>query len=251
MVLQKKTSKGSEQDLDKLNLNEFHDTLLDLRVDRMKEKVLHGILVDRREINKPAAEVHFDNLSELKGDTLSDAKPDLYYGLGRKQVLKLDPQVLASLDSVIVPSRDRKNPILPNMFVEFKAGELMSAVVYRQACHYGALGARAMQHLVSYGKPELIFDEVARTLTVTFCNGVLDIYAHHLAPSSNPDLPFECYMTHVQGWNMKNSLEEMKNGVRGYRNARNWARDRREMLIRRTNNVLGYRSPAPSEELGD
>lgn len=237
VALGKRVSRTNEGLLNTLRLHRFRRIFAGgLSVDRMKAETFRILAKLPVPNDPPAVGVDLDNFSGLQGNTLATARPDQYYGLYKQRLdsetlADLNP-ILESLNHVIVPSQDERQPILPNLFVEFKAGnELMPTVSLRQACHYGALGARAMQHFKSYGQPGLIFDDTARAFTVTICNGVLDIYTHHLTPSSNPDLPFECHMTHVERWDMKDNLMTLNAGVRAFRHVRVYAATRRKKLI--------------------
>ncbi|KAN0068373.1 hypothetical protein V8E54_013569 [Elaphomyces granulatus] len=238
VALGKQVSQTDEGLLNTLRLDRFRRIFAGgLNVNRMKAETFRILATLHVPGDRPAVGVDLDNFSGLQGNTLATARPDQYYGLYKRHLKPEDltdlGPIIASLNHEIVPSQDDNQPILPNLFVEFKVGnELMPTVSLRQVCHYGALGARAMQHLKSYGQPSLIFDNVASAFTVTICNGVLDIYTHHLTPaSSNPDLPFECHMTHVERWDMKDNLTTLNAGVRAFRHVRVYAKTRRNKLI--------------------
>jgi len=90
----------------------------------------------------------FGNPASLTDGTIVDAKPDFYHGSrpghpGRR--------VRQELGSYVVPSINQGALILPNNSPEGKGPTGTWAVVDRQTCYAGALGARAMQHLQSYG----------------------------------------------------------------------------------------------------
>jgi hypothetical protein len=90
----------------------------------------------------------FANLAALTDGTLVDAQPDFYYGARPDQ---LDPHVQKELKAYIVPSVNDRAPILSNYFTKGKGPDGTRAIAKRQVCYDGALGARAMQHLQSYG----------------------------------------------------------------------------------------------------
>ena len=72
------------------------------------------------------------------------------------------------------PSKNNQCPSIPNFIVEakyaYRYGEGVK-LVQLQACHNGALGARAMHDLRSYGKdPETMYDGNACTISTTYAH---------------------------------------------------------------------------------
>jgi hypothetical protein len=55
-----------------------------------------------------------------------------------------------------------------------------------QATLDGALGARAMHKLQSYGEKEPTYDNNAYTITSTYHDGTLKIYTTHITPPAGP-----------------------------------------------------------------
>ncbi|KAJ4359359.1 hypothetical protein N0V85_009450 [Neurospora sp. IMI 360204] len=104
----------------------------------------------------------FDNLDYLTDGSTGNANPHYYYGARLQQ---LDERVFTELGGIIIPSTQLDQPILPNFFLEVKGPDGSLGVAKRQACYDGALGARGMQHLLSYGSSDLVYDNKDYTLT--------------------------------------------------------------------------------------
>lgn len=93
------------------------------------------------------ADVQFDRIASFdKG--IAFAKPDLYYGAAPDTI---KPRVRRDLGDQIVPSNNSHYPAVPNFFLEGKSDKGRADVAKKQACHDGAIGARAMHSLQNYG----------------------------------------------------------------------------------------------------
>ena len=160
------------------------------------------------------------------------AQPDHYDGICPKHV---DKHTQEELGPYIVPSTDTAAPCLPNFFSEGKGQDGSPAVYKLQACYDGALGERAMNKLLSYNDPEAVQYKIAHTITSTYHGGTLRIYFMHANQASNPRHPIEYRMTQLRGWDMLDSAEKFREGATALRNARDWAKERREELIAMAN----------------
>jgi hypothetical protein len=107
-------------------------------------------------------------------------KPDIFYGARPEQ---LDRQVRRELAGHIIPSTQEDAPMLPNLFLEVKGPDGSLAVAGRQACYDGALGARAMHSLQSFGASEPVYDRNAYTVTSAYHGGTLKMYTTYPAKS--------------------------------------------------------------------
>nr|KMM73034.1 hypothetical protein CPAG_09323 [Coccidioides posadasii RMSCC 3488] len=85
----------------------------------------------------------FGNLAYLTNGTLSQAKPEHFYGARPEQ---LDRQIRKDLSNQIIPSTQDDLATAPNFFLEAKGPDGSLAVATRQACYYGALGPEACIH---------------------------------------------------------------------------------------------------------
>ncbi|OJD25468.1 hypothetical protein ACJ73_03164 [Blastomyces percursus] len=144
-----------------------------------------------------------------KGSRATRAWLDRFYSARPEQ---LNRQIRDELSDTVILSTQDSRPILPNFFLEVKSPEESAAVAKRQACYDGALGARAMQSLQSYREAEPVYDSNAYTITSTYHDGQLKLYSSH----PNPTKLF---------WD----------GAAAYRNARDWAKERRDQFIKAVN----------------
>lgn len=174
----------------------------------------------------------FTNLSPLTDGSIEHAQPDRFYGAHTKQ---LDKRIRDELSGSIIPSTQGNRPILPNFFLEMKGPEASAAVAKRQACYDGALGARAMGSLQSHGKIEPVYDSNAYTIATTYCDGQLKMYTIHPAKPATPRDNPEYVMTQLKSWSMTSDPKTFRKAATWYRNARDWAKDKRDEFIRVTN----------------
>jgi hypothetical protein len=101
------------------------------------------------------------NLDHLTDGTLVPGNPNIYYGTRPE---RLDRLVRDELSDYFIPSTQDDLPIAPNFFLAVKGPDGSGAVAHRQESHNGALGARGMHSLQSYGQEEPVFDNNALQL---------------------------------------------------------------------------------------
>ncbi|KAL5339771.1 hypothetical protein BJX70DRAFT_387775 [Aspergillus crustosus] len=194
----------------------------------------------------------FRNLDALTDGSLAAATPDFYHGIHSEQ---LDHAIRDKLEHKIVPTTNSTRPIVPNFFFEAKGEEGSDAVVKRQACYNGALGARATHALQQFSErdddtndtsstpapPPASHDQKAYTMTTTFKDGSLGLYTTHPAkprsgPSGNSAQRDSDYsMTQVGKWALDGTPETFRDGITAYRNARDLARKYRYRVVKRAN----------------
>ncbi|KAI9040460.1 uncharacterized protein KD926_008283 [Aspergillus affinis] len=141
----------------------------------------------------------------------------------------LDSNICARLNKEIQPSNSH-HLIAPNFFLELYATpDAKPTTARKRACYAGALGARAMQALRRYEKEEEqpLFDHKAYTLSATLHSGMLNLYAHHITDGD----PQNYITTEIAEYNMRSGQDEFQIGITAYRNARDWAKNRRNELI--------------------
>ncbi|KMP10245.1 hypothetical protein CIRG_09926 [Coccidioides immitis RMSCC 2394] len=126
----------------------------------------------------------------------------------------------------------------PNFFLEAKGPDGSLAVAVRQACYNGALGARGIHSLQTYWQDEPIDDNNAYTLTSTYHGGQLKLYTTHINKPGYTDGRSEYIMTQLKGWSMTSDLETFRLGASAYRNARDWAKEKRDQFIQVANERL-------------
>lgn len=176
----------------------------------------------------------FSNLAPLTDGSLAIAKPDHHFGVRPEDVNR---QIRDELNHLIVPSTQSDLAICQNFFLELKGPDGTPAVIRRQACYDGALGARAMQALRCYGqKPS--YDNNAYVITSAYHSGHLEIYATHVTKSTRRDGRPMYIMTLLDSFSMIGSLRAFRQGLTAYRNARDWTKETRNELIEAANELV-------------
>ncbi len=184
-----------------------------------------------------AGDLPFGNLEPLTDGTLVDPKPDFYDGANPAHI---DRRIRTELGSYIIPSTQQQRPALPNFFTEGKGPGGNLDVAKRQACYDGAVGARGVHELRSFGAKdsETLYDNNSYTITSTFHNGTLQLYTMHPAKSKGSESSPEYHMSHLRSFAMIDTAETFRAGAGALRNARDWAKDRRDELIAAANGRL-------------
>ncbi|KAI9747367.1 MAG: hypothetical protein M4579_007481, partial [Chaenotheca gracillima] len=179
-------------------------------------------------------ELPFGNLEPLTDGTLVDAKPDFYDGARPAQIHR---QIRSELGSYITPSTQQQAPALPNFFAEGKGPHGSAAVAKRQACYDGALGARGIHELRSFGveDSETLYDSNAYTITSTYHDGTLKMYTTHPTQPREDKTSPEYYMTQLNTYTLTGTAERFREGASAFRNARDWAKEQRDDLIAAAN----------------
>ncbi|KAK4697541.1 hypothetical protein P7C71_g553, partial [Lecanoromycetidae sp. Uapishka_2] len=186
----------------------------------------------------------FNNFKPLAGDALKLAKPDFWDGV---EAGALKKQVRVDLGEFIIPSTVTPRPILPNFLLEAKGGAGNGLIANQQACYDGALGARAMHQLLSYGKdPSTTYDENAYTITVTYNFFTITFFAHHTTPTTDFEYPAAYHMTPLKCWAIWTDFEQYRQAVIAFRNLRYWANEKRNELIIAANAVEEAYDPSLS-----
>lgn len=181
--------------------------------------------------NIPHSEnLRFGNLKDLTDGSITKAQPDFYDGARPEE---LNKRTREELGSYIVPSTNTAAPCLPNFFTEGKGPKGDMPTCKNQALYDGALGARGIHELRSYIDSKTAHDNNAYAITSTYHSGSgdLTIYCTHPTPSNNPKNPIEYRMTQLRGWKMTDIPETFRQGANALRNARDWAKEKREELI--------------------
>ncbi|KGQ07756.1 hypothetical protein BBAD15_g6917 [Beauveria bassiana D1-5] len=191
----------------------------------------------------------FGNLESITNGTTVDAVPDWYDGSYPRDINRTIRQELCK---TIIPTSHGHAPAAPNFFVEAKAPRGGADVAKRQACLDGAVGARAMHSLKTYGEDEPVYDGNAHAYSSTYHNGQLMLYAHHVTgPTAERERP-EYHMTQLKGYTLTGDRETFVTGATAFRNARDLARRQRETLIQVANaRVLEAQRSAVGEHSGE
>ncbi|KAI9791771.1 MAG: hypothetical protein M1816_003581 [Peltula sp. TS41687] len=201
------------------------------------------------------SQIPFSNLKVLTNGTLVEGNPDHFDGAPRAQIA---PQIREELGSYICPSTNWLDPALPNFFTEGKGPSGSAVVGERQACYDGVLGARGMHQLRTFAT-ENTYDGNAYTITSTYCSsgaGTLRIFASRPIPSTNPNSRLCDYHTCELGaWVLTSTRKQFCEGVAAFRNARDWAKEQRDVVIAAANARLsqmnGHAHTQPQTGLAD
>ena len=177
---------------------------------------------------------YFGNLKDLTDGSITKARPDFYDG---SYPAELHKDIREELGPYIVPSTNTAAPCLPNFFTEGKGPKGLTDVGKLQALHDGALGARGICETQSYIDPETAHDNKAYVITSTYQggSGALKLYTVHRTLSTNPNREYEFRMTQLRGWDMTDNPDTFRQGASALRNARDWAKEKREELIAAAN----------------
>ncbi|MCJ1309516.1 hypothetical protein MMC25_003176 [Agyrium rufum] len=199
---------------------------------QVMESVIPFIEGDTKDAKCISGGIAFSNLANLTDVTLAPGNPDRYYGARPEQLKR---PVRNELSRFIVPTSQDDLPIAPNLFLAGKSKDGSIAVAERQVTYDGALGARGMSELRSYGQGELTHDNEAHTITVIYHAATLRIYTvHRVQPKSSEERP-EYHMNLLNGWLMSGSPTAFLEGITAFRNAVDWAKERRDRLIEDAN----------------
>ena len=182
-----------------------------------------------------SGQIPFTNLEALTDGTIVSGNPDRYYGARPEQ---LSRQIRDLLYRQIVPSTQDSLPMVPNFLMAAKGPDGQMSVVMRQACYDGALGARGMHHLQSYGHSEPIYDNNAYTVTLIYLHGMLRLYTSHLGRSTTPRGRSEYYMHQLRSFAITDSADAFRDAASAYRNARDWAEEKRNAFIDAANSKV-------------
>ena len=186
----------------------------------------------------------FGNIKPLTDGSLVAPKPDLYDGVNP---IMLDKAIREELADVIVPSKVGGNPVVPNFFFEIAGPNSRSEVAELRARYHGAIGARAMHALQSYGKQTPVYDGKAYTFSSVYHRGFLDICAHHLTASAAPGGAPEYLVTQLRSMSLTDDREALIKGVTAFQNCRALAKRWRDEFVQAANTQRLLAEVTPAE----
>jgi hypothetical protein len=191
--------------------------------------------------------LQFTRLNSMTNCATVDPKPDFYDGARLGDIKKC---VREELGPFIIPTGHRMAPVAPNFFLEAKAPQGAVDVAKRQAMQDGAYGARAMHSLQSYSQGKPVYDGYAYTITSTFHagSGSLKLYATH--PTAGPENAPEYHLTQIKGCDLTNDPDAFRQGATTFRNARDWAQEKRDTFITAANERARSTKPGPTRTEG-
>ena len=180
-------------------------------------------------------DILLNNLADLMKGPSHKAKPDIYYGARPEQVHE---KLRNMLNHYIVPSTTDTRPCAPNLFVEVKQLSGTALVMMSQACFGGALGARCIHKLQTFDMEEPSYDNKAYTISVTYQDGQMKIFAHHIAQPNGPGTEPEYYMNLLRPCAITENRKALVRGITAFRNAKDWAESQRNAAIERANALI-------------
>lgn len=214
---------------------------------QVSESVIPTIEGNIKDIRCRSGGIPFTNLNPLTDGTLKPGNPDVYYGARPEQLTR---KICGELGGRIIPSTQHDLPIAPNFFLAVKGRDGSLAVAERQACYDGALGARAMHSLQSYGQEEPVYDK-ASTITSIYHGGTLQMYSSHVARPRNPSGRPEYHMTQLDSFAIIGNRNACVAGLQAYRNGRDWTEKQRNEAIRQANERANpVEAAAPAGDAG-
>lgn len=177
--------------------------------------------------------VLFTKLEKFDKD-LSVPKPDVYDGARPEQI---NSDVRKRLDKHVTPSNATSLPAVPNFFLEGKSAKGRADIAMLQACHDGAVGARAMHSLQNYEVETPIYDGNAYTFTNTYHGGTgtLQMFTTHPTAPTEPGGRPEYHMTQLRSFAMTDTPDRFREGATAFRNARDLSKANRDSFIEQAN----------------
>ncbi|KAF2457425.1 hypothetical protein BDY21DRAFT_343813 [Lineolata rhizophorae] len=220
--------------------------------DEIKDSVLPAMLNAMGASSGARKNVLFTSIEPIT-DGITQAKPHYYYGARPEQIHKKirDPDVPDNLISHIIPSNNDHLPAAPNFFMKAKGPAGSAAEARRQACHDGAIGARAMQSLLSYGQSEPVYDNNAYTISSTYHDGTLKMYGRSVAQPNGPGTRPEYYMHQIDTYGMTGNKKSFLQGATAFKNAQDMTRGHRNAAIARANEMAAQTVEEEEEDDDD
>lgn len=205
---------------------------------------------DGRKQHRHGADHVFNNLEPFD-EELPKPKPDHYDGALPESI---DRRVRRDLGKYIVPCTDTARPAVPNFILEAKGNGGRADVLKRQACHHGALGARAVHQLENYQAIESQYNRHAQSFSSTYHHGTstLALYSHHMTQPEEPGGRPEHHMTQLRSFSMNDTLKSFREGAGAFRNLRDLSQTYRNSAIEHANEAARHAAAdSPSTLLTD
>ncbi|KAL8892299.1 MAG: hypothetical protein Q9215_000812 [Flavoplaca cf. flavocitrina] len=227
--------------------------------------VISGIFAVRKPLPHGLTS-QFNNLESLTGCELVEPMPDWHDGISPSS---LAVTVRNRLENFIVPSTNPSRLCVPNFLFEVKGPDGSITILLRQAMFAGVLGARGVHELRHWLDPHTLDDNKAYTIAATYepVQRNLIFYAihptrsnntAHQALSSTPARYYTYRMTKLKAWMLDSDVDTFNKGMWAFQNARQWAKEQRDLLCAAANLKAESKEPAfmasgsqgSSDELG-
>ena len=192
-----------------------------------------SIIVDTTDISLQK-NLSFENLKDLTNDFITKIQPDFY---DESRSVDLDKRIQEELGPYIVSSTNTVSSCVLNFYTKRKDLNDNTTVCKNQALYDDALRVRKIHELQSYVDSETTYNNNAYTITSTYHDDSSDltIYSTHSTSFKDSQNSIEYCMTQFKEWKMTNISKPFRQEAIALRNARNWAKEKREELIIATN----------------
>lgn len=194
--------------------------------------MIQGEIQPQQRVDGP--DIRMANLANLMNGKDHKAKSDIWYGAS-PDIIDARIRDNTELGKYIVPTTTGSRPCAPTFFAEVKGPGSSSLVMVNQACFDGAVGARGIHKLQTYGQRIPTYDHRAYTITATYLAGTLKMYAHHVDQPNGPGIDVEYYMRQLNSWAL--SGDRLRKGTMAFRNAVGWTEVQRNTAIEHANIV--------------
>lgn len=176
----------------------------------------------------------FQNIRDMTDGNVVKVQPDFYDGV---HYSSLEKNIYTELRPFIRPLVAKITPVVPNFFGVFKGNESSAYEGELLARYSGAIGARGIHRLRSFGveDQETVYDNKAYTISATYYSGLLTLYAHRTIAPSVPGGPDRYRMTRIRKFDLEDGPGAFRKGVAALLNAREWAREIRDKLVAAAN----------------
>ena len=220
----------------------------EVREDEVKDSVIPAMLRVMGSLPSGTKKnILFTNIDPMAAG-ISQAKPDYYDGAQPEQI---HPEVRAELSNHIIPSNHAHLPAVPNFVLETKGPSGSWFEASQQACHNGAIGARAMQSLRTYRQDEPVCGNNIHSISSIYHCGTLKMYGHSVAQPKGPETRQEYYMHQLGAWAMTGSTNNFNEGATAFKNASDIAKEYRDSAIARVNEIAAQNSQAEDDDNKD
>ncbi|CAH0034495.1 unnamed protein product [Clonostachys rhizophaga] len=172
--------------------------------------------------------VRFLNLKSMTDGEISAPRPHLCDGVEPERV---KDRVRDELETIIAPSRDSRNVLVTNFFLQAKGPHGRIGIAQKQVTLEGAYGSRMMHAVQNFGKETPEFDDNAYTFSATYIEGILCLFAHHVAaPTIHTNRHPGYHITLLRGFHLFDK-SNFADGIYAFRALRQLAHKYREEFI--------------------
>lgn len=180
--------------------------------------------------------ISLKNLAHLTDGSIHKPRLEFYDGVHPS---KLGWELREDFAKFIEPSNNPSVPILPTFLMTVAAPPTGLKYLTRAAWYYGVFAARAIYQLRAHIPSQVLNDKRAYVVTAGYDpdSTLLRLYTTHMVLTDNPATPFQYHTVVCGSWCLESGAETFRTAISALRNAREWARDQRDDLIRLANGM--------------